>query len=104
MWKERFPVKFEEIPMSAIIFQTSSSPEFHIAVRLIDPPFQSSSFAQDSIRWKKRVLTASSAERVRLVVTLTKAGGTLRCIVVSFCVFADFRPRNWESQSFEARF
>jgi hypothetical protein len=32
------------------------------------------------------VLTASSAERVRLVVTLTKAGGTLRCKTVSFAV------------------
>jgi hypothetical protein len=27
----------------------------------------------------ERTLSASSAERVRLVVTLTKAGGTLRC-------------------------
>lgn len=37
-----------------------------------------------------KVLTASSAERVRLVVTLTKAGGTLRystlSVFLSFCV------------------
>jgi hypothetical protein len=37
-----------------------------------------------SILEEKCVLTASSAKRVRLVVTLTKAGGTLRYKVVSF--------------------
>jgi hypothetical protein len=46
------------------------------------------------LRKKKGVLTASSAKRVRLVVTLTKAGGTLRYVVVSFiCVLQENRLR-----------
>ena len=37
-------------------------------------------------RWKDLILTTTSAERVRLIMALAKAGGTLRCKVYSLVV------------------
>lgn len=103
MWKERFPV-VEKNHVSMISFLTflsirqrvlssrlrgyPSSPivSFPTTVRSISSRSDSSSLLDRNvfcICTGLKVLTASSAERVRLVVTLTKAGGTLRYSTLS---------------------
>jgi len=55
-----------------------------------------SPFSSFSCRISQRAvggLTASSAQNVRLVVTLTEAGGTLRCRKSSAFTFRSFYPR-----------